>query len=150
MKLSLLTVAFAMSMFAGRVIAGPEDEVRAQLDRFIAAQNAHDLNAVSELLLDSPSFLWITRGMPVWGREAALKRFEVLYQGTWKLEARQDELKVTMLHANVAQIFLPIVFTIGAPNQPAQMTRSLMNQTIIVKTPNGWKTASILPIPAPQ
>src|SRR5438067_8904892 len=149
MKLSLLTVAFAMSMFARQVVAGSEEDVRAQLDRFIAAQNAHDLNALSELLLDSPAFLWITRGMPVWGREAALKRFEVLYQGTWKLEARQDELKVTMLHADVAQIFLPIVFTIGAPNQPAQMTRFLMNQTI-VKTPNGWTTASIIPIPAPQ
>ena len=94
----LFAVALAMSVFAGRVAAAPEDEVRAQLDRFIAAQNAHDLNAVRELLLDCPTFLWITRGTPVRGREAALKRFEALYQGTWKLEARHDELKVTMLH----------------------------------------------------
>jgi len=149
MKLSALVVACAMSMFAGQVVAAPEDEVRAQLDRFITAQNAHDLNALSELLLDSPAFLWITRGTPVWGPDAALKRFEALYQGTWKLEPRHDELKVTMLHPDVAQIFMPILFTIGAPNQAAQTTRFLMNQTI-VKTPNGWKTANILPIPAPQ
>jgi hypothetical protein len=42
----------------------------------------------------------------------------------------------------------PIVFTIGPPGQPAQTTRFLMNQTII-KTPAGWKVASILPIPVP-
>ena len=27
----------------------------------------------------------LTSGAPVWGRDAALKRFEALYQGTWKL-----------------------------------------------------------------
>jgi hypothetical protein len=39
--------------------------------KFVAAQNAHDLKAVGELLQDSPQFLWITRGVPIWGRDAA-------------------------------------------------------------------------------
>jgi hypothetical protein len=43
---------------------------------------------------------------------------------------------------------VPIVFTIGPAGQAAQTTRFLMNQTII-KTPAGWKVASILPIPVP-
>ena len=54
-------------------------------DQFVKAQNSHDVAAVRELLLDSPNFLWVTRGAPIWGRDAALKRFETLYQGTWKL-----------------------------------------------------------------
>ena len=130
-------------------LAAPEDEVRAQFDRFVSAQNAHDIKAVGDLLLDSPTFLWITRGTPIWGREAALKRFEALYQGTWTLDPHKDELKVTMLRDDTAQLFVPIMFSIGPAGQPAQPTRFLMNQ-LIVKTPSGWKTANILPIPAPQ
>jgi hypothetical protein len=47
-----------------------------------------------------------------------------------------------------AQLYVPIMFTIGAAGQPAQPTRFLMN-LILVKTPGGWKVSSILPIPAP-
>jgi hypothetical protein len=53
-----------------------------------------------------------------------------------------------MLSSDVAQLYVPIVFTIGSAGQAAQTTRFLMNQTII-KTPAGWKVASILPIPVP-
>ena len=67
---------------AGVARANSEDEVKALFAKFVAAQNAHDLKAVGELLQDSPQFLWITRGIPIWGRDAALKRFDVLYQGT--------------------------------------------------------------------
>jgi ketosteroid isomerase-like protein len=73
---------------AGSVQAGTKDGVKAQFSRFVAAQNAHDLKAVGDMLLDGPQFLWITRGEPVWGREAALKRFEALYQGTWSLDPK--------------------------------------------------------------
>jgi len=128
--------------------AAPEDEVRATFDRFVAAQNAHDVKAVESLLLSSPNFLWITRGMPVWGPDAALKRFAVLYEGAWKLDPEFANLKVIMIGDSVAQIYVPIIFTIGAAGQPSQPTRFLMNQ-LLVKTPSGWRVSSILPIPAP-
>ena len=127
--------------------AGPEDEIRTLFDRFVAAQNAHDLSAVRGLLWDSARFLWVTRGTPIWGREAGLKRFKALYQGTWR-RGDAAELHVTMLSNDVAQLYVPIVFTIGPAGQAAPTTRFLMNQTII-KTPAGWKVASILPIPVP-
>ena len=47
-----------------------------------------------------------------------------------------------------AQIYVPIIFTIGAPGQQPQPMRFLMN-LVLVKTPSGWKVSSILPIPAP-
>ena len=53
------------------LFAAPEDEVKAVVERFVAAQNAHDIRAVGEVLLDAPHFLWITRGTPIWGHEAA-------------------------------------------------------------------------------
>jgi uncharacterized protein (TIGR02246 family) len=128
--------------------ASPPEEVRQTFDRFVAAQNAHDLRAVEALLLDSPDFLWITRGTPIWGREAALKRFKALYEGTWQLAPDASALKVAMLGDNAAQLFVPISFSIGAPGQAPQTTRFLMNQ-VLVKTPAGWRVSAILPIPAP-
>jgi ketosteroid isomerase-like protein len=129
-------------------VAAPEDEARATFDRFVAAQNAHDVKAVEALLLASPDFLWITRGTPVWGQDAALKRFAALYEGSWKLDPEVANLKVIMLGDSVAQIYVPIIFTIGAPGQPPQQMRFLMNQ-LLVRTPTGWRVSSILPIPAP-
>jgi len=128
--------------------AAPEDEGKVVFERFVVTQNAHDLNAVGELLLDAPHFLWITRGTPIWGREAALKRFEALYKGTWRLEPDMAALRVMMVGDNATHVYVPIVFTIGAAGQDAQTTRFLMN-LILVKTSGGWRVASILPIPVP-
>jgi uncharacterized protein (TIGR02246 family) len=145
----LVSVVFVLSILVPYpLLAAPEDEVKAVFERFVVAQNAHDLKAVGELLLDAPHFLRITRGTPIWGREAALKRFEALYQGTWRLEPDTAALRVMMVGDNAAHVYVPIVFSIGAPGQDAQTTRFLMNQ-ILVKTSGGWRVASILPIPVP-
>ena len=146
-RVALVTGLLLLAVAVSRAAAN-ENEVRVVFDRFVAAQNAHDLAAVGDLLLDSPKFLWITRGAAIWGREAALTRFDTLYKGTWRLEPDDAELRVTLLGGNVAQLYVPILFTIGGPGASAQPARFLMNQTL-VKTPAGWKVASILPIPAP-
>ena len=151
-RTSLRMVAYIALLFIPLVTNAasgtPEDEVRATFERFVAAQNAHDVKAVESLLLNSPDFLWITRGTPVWGPDPALKRFTALYEGTWRLDPEASSLKTTMLGNGAAQLYVPIMFTIGAAGQPAQPTRFLMN-LILVKTPGGWKVSSILPIPAP-
>src|SRR5205814_5100530 len=83
-----LTILALLMILAGCATANAaqSDEIRTVVERFVAAQNAHDLAGVSALLWDSPDFLWITRGTAIWGREPSLKRFEALYQGTWRLE----------------------------------------------------------------
>ena len=53
--------------------------------------------AVGALLLGSPDFLWVTRGAPVWGQDAALKRFAALYEATWQLDPELTSLKVIMI-----------------------------------------------------
>ena len=150
MRLTLrVAISLLLLTVAGSARAGTEDEVKALFSKFVAAQNAHDLKTVGELLQDSPQFLWITRGAPVWGRDTALKRFEALYKGTWSLDPKMDELKVIELQPGVAQLYVPITFMISPAGQTAQPTRFLMNQ-VLVKTSSGWKVSSILPIPAPQ
>jgi hypothetical protein len=126
-----------------------QQEVLALFDRFVTAQNAHDVTAVGGLLWDNPGFLWITGGVPIRGEEAALKRFATLYQGTWRLEPKLDELQVTLLTADVAQIYGPIDFTIGPAGQAVTTTRFFFN-AVVVKTGQGWQVASILPIVAPK
>jgi uncharacterized protein (TIGR02246 family) len=144
-----IAISLVLLTISGAAQAGSEDEVKALFTKFVAAQNAHDLKVVGELLQDSPNFLWVTRGTPVWGRDAALKRFEALYQGTWSLDPKSEELKVIELQPGVAQLYVPITFMIAPAGQTAQPMRFLMNQ-VLVKTTDGWKVSSIVPVPAPQ
>ena len=144
-----IAITLMLLIVAGAARAATEDEVKALFSKFVAAQNAHDLRTVGDLLQDSPQFLWITRGAPIWGRDAALKRFETLYQGTWSLDPKMDELKVTELQPGVAHLYVPMTFMIAPAGQTAQPTRFLMNQ-VVVKTADGWKISHILPIPVPQ
>jgi ketosteroid isomerase-like protein len=141
---TIVTLLFA----AGATRAATEDEVKALFGKFVAAQNAHDLKAVREILQDSPQFLWITRGTQYWGREAALKRFGEYYQGTWSLEPKLEEIKITELSPSVAQLVAPTVFRIAPSGQIAQPSLFLLNH-IYVKTADGWKLASIFPISVP-
>ena len=144
-----ISTLMVMTLAGAARASSEEDEIKALFTKFIEAQNAHDLKAVGNLLQDSPNFLWITRGTPIWGRDAALRRFEALYQGTWSLDAKTDELRVIELQPGVAQIYVPIIFMIAPAGQTALSARFLMNQ-VVVKTADGWKVASILPILAPQ
>jgi len=56
-------------------------------------------------------------------------------------------LRVVPIGNGVAQLYVPVVFTIGAPGESPQTTRFLLNQ-VVVKSGNGWKVMTILPIPA--
>ena len=123
-----------------------ESEVTAVFRKFMAAQNAHDIAIVGEIILDSPDFLWITEGAPVWGREAALLRFKEKYRGTWVLDPQFEKVKVTSLAENVARLFAPAVFAIAPPAQIAQPRSYLITQ-IYVMTASGWKISTILPLP---
>ena len=62
MKLATALLLAIGVLFSNPAMSAPEDDVKALFERFVAAQNAHDANAVRDLLLDSPNFLWITRG----------------------------------------------------------------------------------------
>ena len=76
---ALSAAVFAPPTPAQTAGAAPvEVGARALFERFVAAQNAHDAAAVEALLWNSPDFLWITRGTPIWGRAAAMERFRAL------------------------------------------------------------------------
>ncbi len=146
---------FAASILAGAAIvttlasaATMEDEVHAVFDKYIAVQNAHDLKAMRNLLIDSPDFLWVTRGKPIWGREAALKGLEERYKGTWHIEPDRKEFRVISVSRRVAQVYAPTQLTVGEPGTEPSKIRLYIN-LVMVKKPEGWRIASILPILVP-
>lgn len=149
-RLPFPTVAAAITLACaiGGARASTDDEVRATFDRFVQVQNAHDTKALEALLVDSPQFLWITRGTVVWGRDAALQRFAKLHEGTWRLDPEPTSVRVIPISGDVAELHATVQFTIGAPGQPAQVTRTLLNQ-VLVKSGGAWRVMSIFPINVP-
>jgi uncharacterized protein (TIGR02246 family) len=138
----------------GAVACGParaattEQEVRAVFDKYIAAQNAHDLKAMRGLLADSPDFLWISRGKPIWGRDAALKNLEERYKGTWHIEVDLKEFRVVAVSRRVVQVYAPTQLTVGDAGVVPATNRLYIN-LVMVKKPDGWEITSILPILVP-
>lgn len=51
-----LALTLASLAVGSPAIAAPADDLRATFERFVAAQNAHDLKAVGDLLMEPPSF----------------------------------------------------------------------------------------------
>jgi len=144
----MLVLAGAATLTTLASAATMEDEVRAVFDRYIAVQNAHDLKAMRNLLVDSPDFLWITRGRPVWGREAALKSLDERYKGTWHIEPDRKEFRVISVSRRVAQVYATTQLTVGDPGAEPSRIRLYIN-LVMVKKPEGWRIASILPILVP-
>jgi uncharacterized protein (TIGR02246 family) len=137
--LTIATLAHAVTM---------EDEVRAVFDKYIAIQNAHDLKSMRNLLADSPDVLWISRGKPIWGREAALKNLEERYKGTWHIDVNKKELRVISISRRVAQVYAPTQLSVGDPGVEPTRNRLYIN-LVMVKKPEGWQIVSILPILVP-
>ena len=83
------------------------------------------------------------------GSEDEVKALFAKFIAAQSLDPKIDELRVTELQPCVVQLYVPMTFMISPAGQAAQPTRFLMNQ-VVVKTADGWKVSSILPIPAPQ
>src|SRR5207247_8124737 len=122
-----------------------EDEVRAVFDKYIAVQNAHDLKSMRSLLADSPDLLWISRGKPVWGREAALKSLEERYRGTWRIDVDRKELRIISVSRRVAQVYAPTQLTVGDPGVDPSKTRLYIN-LVMCNKPEGVQIVLIWPI----
>jgi uncharacterized protein (TIGR02246 family) len=139
-------IGSALALAATQVHAATmEDEVRAVFDKYIATQNAHDLKGMRSLLSDSPDLLWISRGRPIWGRDAALKTLEDRYKGTWKIDVDKKELRVISVSRRVAQVYAPTLLSAGDPGSEPSRNRLYIN-LVMVKKPEGWQIVSILPI----
>ncbi len=133
----------AMWMLAPGARAGALDDVRALYAAFAAAQNARDLKAVESLLLDSPTFLWVSDGMSIWGRDATIKRMS-LFQGNdiWRVEPALQKAVVVEVGAETAFYHLPLTLVIGAGGAAPERIAFLVS-VLCVKTAAGWRIAAL-------
>jgi len=141
---TLVAIAGIAVLAMSPVCAAPQDEIRATFRKFVAAQNAHDVKAVGELLSDSPDFLWIDPAHVVRTRDGALKRFGELFQGIWRVDPEWPTFQVVMLDVSTAEVFVRVSITSGP------LARSTRMNQILVNTARGWRVWTILADSAPQ
>ena len=99
-RLSGVSVALAVvltALLGGHASAADESEARAFFTKFVAAQNAHDVDAVKSMLWDSPGMLWFGRNVETRGRDAVANRFGEYYRGIWHLEPDMSQFHVTVI-----------------------------------------------------
>jgi len=124
-----------------------QTEVMAVYARFVAAQNAHDRTAVSEVLLDSKDFLWAPyRGDAIWGSQEALTAFERAWKGSWKLDPQSQDVRVANPSPGVALLVAPLRVREGDPGQSSS-TATVRWSGVFLKTSSGWRIASIFMTP---
>lgn len=123
--------------------AGPADDVRNLSGRFLAAQNAHDLEAVRALLWDSPQFLWVSDGRSFWGPDALGERMgEFQKAPVWQVEPALDEAVPVELDATTAYLHLPLTLVIGGEPSPDRLP--WLVSMLGLGTAQGWRSAALL------
>lgn len=123
--------------------AAPADEVRALYDRFLDAQNAHDLARVRALLWESPMFLWVSDGRSFWGPDALVERMGQFQKApVWRVEPDLAAAVPVELDGSAAYLHLPLTLVIGSAEKPDRLP--WLVSMLAVRTEQGWRIAALL------
>ena len=138
-----MKLALVLGMALGTpAVADPVQEVRDLYAAFVAAQNAHDIAAVREVLTENPDFLWISDGRPVWGREAMLTRMAGFQSAeVWRVEPEYASAQVILLDPDTAVFHIPLVLVLGSQADPARL--KWLVEVLCQKEPQGWRIAGL-------
>jgi hypothetical protein len=131
-------------------------ELRDLYKKLIEAENLHDLVTVKAMLLASPDSLFISRVEPVekgdwgsyWGTTSIMSHFAALYDGTFRIDPNYAEQKVVGLSPDVAETYVPVIITSGYGGQ-APVGRRFLMVLEWVRTSDGWRVATDIPMPIP-
>jgi hypothetical protein len=126
-------------------------EIRALFLRQAAGETAHDNQVIEAVLAHTPPgqpdpVNFVARAYCFWGREAVIDHFRKIFTGTWQFEPDQGAIRVTMLSPDTAHIYAPTRITAGAAGQPPVTYAFLINE-FAIRTPEGWRIATIVPVP---
>ncbi len=94
------------------------------------------------LLLDAPTFLWVSDGQSFWGRDAVLARM-ASFQGAevWRVEPDIARAVAVPVSDRVGYLHLPLVLVIGPAANPDRL-RFLVS-VLGVETETGWRIAAL-------
>jgi uncharacterized protein (TIGR02246 family) len=128
------------------------EAIRALFLRQAAAETAHDLEALDTVFARSAPgqadpVNFVARAYRFWGREAVLEHFRTVFNGTWRFEPEEAEIRVMPISADVAHIYAPTRITLEAADGTEATHRFLVNE-FAVRTEDGWRITTIVPVPA--
>ena len=139
MRIPLMAAMLSSLLLAATPVrAEPEDDIRAAFAGFVDALNAHDVNAIDRLLVDSSQFLWIDPESVVRSRDDALNRFNELFKSGWRLEPHWTTWHIVMLDVSTAEIMLFVSVGSGASARLMRLSQ------VMVHTAHGWRISTIV------
>ena len=144
MKIAIATcVLLAGIGTASCARADPAGEARRLYDEFVVAENTSDFARLRTVLWDSPQFLWVTNGLSIWDRDAAIARMSAYHTAEiWHIEADTAHAAVVELNPQTAYLHVRLELTIGSKAQGPDHYRFLVS-ALCVETPVGWRIAAL-------
>jgi ketosteroid isomerase-like protein len=140
MRLFALLLCLLLAAPAAR--AAPEDELLATYHRFLAAQNARDLDGVRAVLWDHPRYLWVSDGRAYWGREAMLERMGRFQTApVWHVTPHLARAVPVLLTPDVGFVHMPLNLRIGPAAEPSSI--EFLVGVLCVRTADGWRIAAL-------
>lgn len=145
-------LSVAAPAMAADTSAADTQEVRALFLRQAAGATAHDINEMDAVFAHTPPgqpdpVSFVARAYRYWSREAVMAHFRRTFEGTWRFEPDEAAIRVTLIGKDTAQIYAPTRVTVGPAGQPATTAQFHMTE-FAIRTPEGWRIASIVAVPA--
>jgi ketosteroid isomerase-like protein len=130
----------------------PEAEIKRLYKNLIDAENQHDLPAVRAMVWNSSSTLFVAKA-PVgwrgyWGIDDVMQHLHDIYQGLFRIDPIYQEEKVVFLKPDIAETYAPVKITVAYAGQNP-VPKSFVMVLLWLRTPQGWRMATDIPIPVP-
>jgi uncharacterized protein (TIGR02246 family) len=127
-------------------------EVKALFLQQAAAATAHDMAGFERVFAPTPAgqpdpVTFVARAYQFWGRPALIEHFKETFKGVWKFEPDTERVRVVPLTPDAAEIYAPTQVTSGTSSETAKTAPFLVYE-VAVRTPEGWRIAAIVPVPA--
>ena len=143
MRPIILACALLAAISAPAARADNDDgSLRALFDAFVAAQNAHDTDALAALLLPTPEFLWITPAGPAFGHRLFLDWQERQYRGIWRLAPDAAGVRIVAVAPGVAQVQARVAITSGRDRDNTDIAPMAMT-LVAARAAAGWKIVGL-------
>ena len=159
-RISSLIFTVAISVASVTAHAAPlhqfdeqdRQEVKAVFLKQAAAATAHDIAAFEQVFAPTPAgqpdpVTFVARAYQFWGKTALIEHFTETFKGVWRFEPDAERVKVIPLTPDTAEIYAPTQVTSGSSSETAKTAPFLVYE-VAVRTPEGWRIAAIVPVPA--
>jgi hypothetical protein len=127
-------------------------EVRDIFLQQAAAATTHDIVAFAQVLASAPAgqpdpIVLVAQTHQLWGKPALIDQFRETFKGVWKFVPEAETIKIVPLSADVVELYARVQITRGASEASAK-TAPFFVYEVALRTPVGWRIASIVPVSA--